>query len=33
MPLEDALAQDIGERRFVPYIQLHEFEGLVVQRR
>ena len=28
--LEDALAEDIGDLRFVPYIQLHEFETLVL---
>ncbi|MCD4653402.1 DUF4276 family protein [bacterium] len=27
--VEDALSKDIGERRFIPYIQLHEFEALV----
>jgi uncharacterized protein YggL (DUF469 family) len=27
--LEDALYQDIGDRRFIPYIQLHEFEALI----
>lgn len=27
--LESACAQDINHSRFVPYIQLHEFEGLV----
>jgi hypothetical protein len=28
--LEKAFAADIGDRRFVPYIQLHEFEALVL---
>ena len=27
--LEEALASDIGDRRFIPYIQLHEFEALL----
>jgi hypothetical protein len=27
--LEAAFADDIGDRRFVPYIQLHEFEALL----
>ena len=27
--LEDALTQDIPDRRFLPYIQLHEFEALL----
>ena len=27
--LEEALYQDIGDRRFIPYIQLHEFEALI----
>jgi hypothetical protein len=27
--LEEAFFQDIGDRRFIPYIQLHEFEGLL----
>lgn len=27
--LESACAQDINHNRFIPYIQLHEFEGLV----
>ena len=27
--LENALSQDIDDRRFVPYIQLHEFEALL----
>ena len=27
--LEDALSEDISDRRFVPYIQLHEFEALL----
>lgn len=27
--LEEALRNDIGDRRFVPYIQLHEFEALL----
>lgn len=28
--LEQAFADDIGDRRFIPYIQLHEFEALVL---
>ena len=28
--LERRLAEDIGDERFVPYIQLHEFEALVL---
>ncbi|MCB0613736.1 MAG: DUF4276 family protein [Phaeodactylibacter sp.] len=28
--LERAIAEDIGDRRFIPYIQLHEFEALVL---
>lgn len=28
--LEDALADDIDDHRFVPYIQLHEFEALLL---
>ena len=28
--LETELAQDINERRFIPYIQLHEFEALIL---
>jgi len=27
--LEDALAEEINHSRFIPYIQLHEFEGLL----
>lgn len=27
--LEEQLAKDIGDRRFIPYIQLHEFEALI----
>ena len=27
--LEDALGEDIPDRRFVPYLQLHEFEALL----
>jgi hypothetical protein len=27
--LEDGLAEDINDRHFLPYIQLHEFEGLL----
>lgn len=27
--LEAALSEDIGDRRFIPYIQLHEFEALL----
>lgn len=27
--IERALAQDINDRRFIPYIQLHEFEALL----
>lgn len=29
MRLEQGLAEDIGDPRFIPYIQLHEFEGLL----
>lgn len=28
--LEDALAKDISDYRFIPYIQLHEFEALIL---
>ena len=28
--LEDALYKDIGDSRFIPYIQLHEFEALIL---
>jgi len=28
--LEDAWASDINDRRFLPYIQLHEFEALIL---
>lgn len=28
--LEDALAQDISDNRFVPYIQLYEYEALIL---
>jgi hypothetical protein len=28
--LEDAFAADIGDERFIPYIQLHEFEALIL---
>lgn len=28
--LENALAQEIGDNRFIPYIQLHEFEALLL---
>ena len=28
--LEKALQDDIGDRRFIPYIQLHEFEALIL---
>ena len=28
--LESAMAQDIDDHRFVPYIQLHEFEALIL---
>ena len=28
--LENALKKDIGDRRFIPYIQLHEFEALIL---
>ena len=28
--LEDALAEDIEDLRFIPYIQLHEFEALIL---
>ncbi len=27
--IEDALKADIGHRRFIPYIQMHEFEALI----
>lgn len=27
--IQDAMSQDIGEDRFIPYIQLHEFEALL----
>lgn len=27
--LEDALRSDLNDRRFIPYIQLHEFEALI----
>ena len=27
--LETALREDIGDRRFIPYVQLHEFEALL----
>lgn len=27
--IEKALGDDIGDRRFIPYIQLHEFEALI----
>jgi hypothetical protein len=27
--LEEALAEDMGDSRFIPYIQLHEFEALL----
>lgn len=27
--LEAAMSEDIGDRRFIPYIQLHEFEALL----
>ena len=27
--LENAIAEDINHQRFIPYIQLHEFEGLL----
>lgn len=30
LTLETALAQDIGDSRFMPYIQLHEFESLIL---
>ena len=30
--LEDAFSVDIGDSRFVPYIQLHEFESLLLTR-
>jgi len=29
MKLEEGLAEDIDDPRFIPYIQLHEFEGLL----
>lgn len=28
--LEEKMADDIGDRRFIPYIQLHEFEALIL---
>ena len=28
--LESALKEDIGDRRFIPYIQIHEFEALLL---
>lgn len=28
--LEQALANDMGDRRFIPYLQLHEFEALLL---
>ncbi len=28
--LEDALREDLADRRFIPYIQLHEFEALLL---
>ncbi|HET6384815.1 MAG TPA: DUF4276 family protein [Armatimonadota bacterium] len=28
--LEEALGEDLGHRRFVPYLQLHEFEALLL---
>jgi hypothetical protein len=28
--IEDALRMDIGDRRFLPYVQLHEFEALIL---
>lgn len=28
--LENAFARDIGDRRFIPYLQLHEFEALLL---
>jgi hypothetical protein len=28
--LERSLKEDIGDRRFIPYIQLHEFEALIL---
>lgn len=28
--LESAMAEDIDDRRFIPYIQLHEFEALIL---
>lgn len=30
LALEDAFRQDIDDRRFIPYIQLHEFEALIL---
>ncbi len=27
--IEEAFSEDIGDRRFIPYIQLHEFEALI----
>ncbi len=30
LALEDAFRKDISDRRFIPYIQLHEFEALIL---
>ncbi len=30
LALEDAFLKDISDRRFIPYIQLHEFEALIL---
>ncbi len=30
--LEEALSEDINDSRFIPYIQLHEYEGLLFSR-
>lgn len=28
--IEESMAQDMADRRFIPYIQLHEFEALIL---
>ena len=30
--LEEAFKEDIGDYRFLPYIQLHEFEALILSK-
>lgn len=30
--LEEALAAELGDRRFIPYLQVHEFEALVLSK-